>query len=156
MAKKRISLDQVIDDIYINILRHLLDGRKKYSTIARDLGIAENTVRARVKKLTDAGVLRIVGLVDPKALPKHYTAYIGMRTIPSQASRIAEEVSKLKGVISASCVSGGFDVIVYMLFNDTFTMDNFVTKELAKVKGINSIEQFQMYKHFNSRCRYVL
>jgi len=54
-----------IDDLNISIVRHLREGRKSYKVIAEDLGVSENTVRSRVSKLEEEGVLEIIGLVDP-------------------------------------------------------------------------------------------
>jgi len=54
-----------IDDINIEIIKHLRDGRKSFKKIAKILGITENTVRSRVNKLTNEGILEITGLVNP-------------------------------------------------------------------------------------------
>ena len=54
-----------IDNINIEIIKHLKDGRKSFKSIADDLNITENTVRARVNKLSEEGVLQISGLIDP-------------------------------------------------------------------------------------------
>jgi len=51
-----------IDGINLAIIKHLRDGRKSFKRIAEDLGLTENTIRARVKRLTDAKVLQISGL----------------------------------------------------------------------------------------------
>ena len=59
-----------IDEINMAIINHLKDGRVSFKKIADDLQLAEGTVRARVKKLRDEGVLEISGLVDPEAIPE--------------------------------------------------------------------------------------
>jgi len=66
-----------IDETSIAILRHLQEGRKSFKTIAEDLSIAENTVRIRINKMIDKGILKISGLVDPKALPGHMVVLVG-------------------------------------------------------------------------------
>jgi Lrp/AsnC family transcriptional regulator, regulator for asnA, asnC and gidA len=53
-----------IDDTNKAIINHLRDGRKSFKLIAQDLNITINTVRARVSKLVNEGLLDIVGLVD--------------------------------------------------------------------------------------------
>ena len=50
-----------IDRTSIDIIRHLKDGRKSFAQIARELDVAENTVRSRVNRLIDEGVLDISG-----------------------------------------------------------------------------------------------
>ena len=60
-----------IDESSIEIIKRLRDGRASYKKIAEDLSLSENTVRSRVKKLEEQGVLEISGLVDPEALKGH-------------------------------------------------------------------------------------
>lgn len=151
--KKRTSL---MDAINIEIIRHLEDGRKTFKEIAQNLGVAENTVRSRVNKLIDQGILRISALVNPSAMPGHYTAYFGLNTMPDQAAHIACQLNELKGVISAVCVTGRFDVMCLILFNQDYTMDQFMFEELPKIQGVTKMEQFQIYKSYDHRCRYIL
>ena len=58
-----------IDETNKAIIRALSDGRRPYSAVAEELGITENTVRSRVNRMIDDGVLRITALVDPSLLP---------------------------------------------------------------------------------------
>ena len=58
-----------MDETNKAIIRQLCDGRKPFSAIAEELDITENTVRSRVNKLIDEGVLQISGLVNPEAIP---------------------------------------------------------------------------------------
>ena len=57
-----------IDETNIAILRHLKDGRKSYKLIAEDLSLTENTIRSRVNKLTEEGILKFSGTVQIDAL----------------------------------------------------------------------------------------
>ena len=68
-----------IDDSSIEIIKRLRDGRASYKKIAEDLSLSENTVRSRVKKLEEEGVLEISGLVDPEALKGHRLVMIGVK-----------------------------------------------------------------------------
>jgi len=156
MKKNNGLTHKGLDDLHIRILRQLRDGRKKFSRIAAELGVAENTVRYRVQKLIDQGVLHITGLISPSALRGHYVAFVGFKVIPDQAGRVARELSDLKGVISASCSSGRFNVMAHMLFNESFSVGDFQSRELPKVEGILDMEEFRLYESSSHRCIYVL
>ncbi|MDP2984957.1 MAG: AsnC family protein [Candidatus Latescibacter sp.] len=52
--KKGTSVE--IDEINLNILRHLQDGSKSFGSIAKALSITENTVRARVSVMNKNGI----------------------------------------------------------------------------------------------------
>ena len=68
-----------IDEINYAIINHLRDGRIPFKKIADNLEISEGTVRARVKKLKDEGILDITALVDPEALPDQSVLMVGVR-----------------------------------------------------------------------------
>ncbi len=68
-----------LDEINLGIVRHLWNGRKPFAEIAKDLGITTATVRRRVNRLTKGGILQIIGLVDPKAVAGHRSAYMGFK-----------------------------------------------------------------------------
>ena len=69
-----IGENMKIDETSLAIIKHLREGRKSFQKIAEDLSITENTVRARVGKLVDEGVLEIAGLFDPEAIQGHRIA----------------------------------------------------------------------------------
>lgn len=145
-----------IDDINIAIIRELRQGRKSYKKIADKLKITENTVRTRVNKLKDEGVLEICGLFNPADLPGYQTVIIGIKLSAANLVEKGEEISKLRGVISASVVTGRYDLIIQVLFKPGFKLLEFYTDEISKVEGINTVETFVIYKAYNLKVPYVL
>jgi len=143
-----------IDDINIKIIRELKQGRKSFKKIADKLRITENTVRTRVNKLMDAQVLDICGLVDPSSLPDHQAVLIGIKLSNMNIVEKGEELSKLKGVISANVVTGRYDVILMVLFKKNFGLLEFYTEGISTVKGINFVETFVIYKSYNLKVPY--
>ena len=145
-----------IDDINISIIKELKQGKKSFQIIADKLDITENTVRSRANRLTEEGVLDICGLVDPSALPGHRLVVIGINLSDMNLVEKGEEISKLKGVVSTSVVTGRYDLIVQVLFKEGFGLLEFYTDEIAKVDGIRNVETFVVYKSYNLMVPYVL
>ncbi|MBW1730665.1 MAG: Lrp/AsnC family transcriptional regulator [Deltaproteobacteria bacterium] len=145
-----------IDATHIAIIRHLRDGRKSFRQIAKAIGISENTVRKRVNDLISEGVLNITGQVNPEAIPGHKIAIIGVKLSTMNLISKAEEFSKLKGVISASVVTGRFDIILFVLFNEEFRLLDFYVDEVSKIKEVQSVETFIVYKGYNLMAPYLL
>ena len=143
-----------IDDTNKAIIKHLRDGRKSFKLIAQDLNITINTVRARVSKLVNEGLLDIVGLVDTESFEGHRVAIIAVKIANMNLIKKGEELSKLKGVISASIVTGRYDIIITVLLKEQFGLLEFLTGELSKVKDIQSTETFVVYKSFNLKVPY--
>ncbi len=55
-----------MDEISLQIIKHLREGRKSFGEIGKNLPVTTNTVRARVRKLIENGVLEIIGSIDPE------------------------------------------------------------------------------------------
>ena len=145
-----------IDRTSIEIIRHLKDGRKSFGQIAKELDVAENTVRSRVNKLIDQGVLDISGVVNPEALPRHQAVMIGVKLASMDLIGKGEAFSKLKGVVSVCVVTGRFDLILTVLLKEGFGLLEFYTEEVAHLEGVQSVETFVVYKSYNLMMPYIL
>jgi Lrp/AsnC family transcriptional regulator for asnA, asnC and gidA len=144
-----------IDKTNIDIIRELKDGKKSFKKIADKLNITENTVRSRVNKLQEEGVLEICGLIDPATLPGHRTVIIGIKLSEMNLVKKGKEISQLKGVISTSVVTGRYDLIILVLFKKGFGLLEFYTEEIAKIEGVSSVETFVVYKSYNLKVPYI-
>lgn len=138
-----------VDPVNIAIINHLKDGRVPYKTIADKLSLAEATVRTRIRKLIDEGILSVSGLVNPEALPDQQVVMVGVQVKDMDLVKKGEEFSKLKGVISVCVVTGRFDLIVTVMLNNDFGLLEFFTEEVATIDNVRSVETFVVYKSFN-------
>lgn len=144
-----------IDELNISIIRHLRKGRKSYKAIAENLGVSENTVRSRVAKLEDVGVLEITGLVNPEAVPRHRVVMVGVKLTTMDLVKKGEEFSRLRGVVSVSVVTGRFDLILVVLLKEGFGLLEFYTEEVSRLEGVQSVETFVVYKSYNLKVPYI-
>lgn len=144
-----------IDKTNIEIIRELKQGKKSFKRIADKLSITENTVRSRVNRLQEEGILEICGLVDPAKLPGHRVVIIGIKLSHMNLVEKGEEISKLNGVISTSVVTGRFDLLVLVLFKKGFGLLEFYTEEISQIQGVHSVETFVVYKSYNLKVPYI-
>jgi len=145
-----------IDKINLALIKQLRSGRKSYKKIAEDLSVSENTVRTRVHKLIDQGILEVTGLVDPEAINGHRVVMVGVKLKTMDLVKKGEEFSKLKGVISVSVVTGRFDLILIVLLKTGFGLLEFYTEEVSKLEDVQSVETFVVYKSYNLKIPYVI
>ena len=145
-----------IDETNLAIIKHLRQGRRSFKKISEDLDITENTVRARVNKLTEEGVLEISGLVDVESIPGHRVVMVGVKLATMNLVKKGKEFSKLKGVVSVSVVTGRFDLILIVLINEGFGLLEFYTEEVSRIKMVQSVETFVIYKSYNLKIPYIL
>ena len=121
-------------------------------------GITENTVRSRVNKLIEDGVLQISGLVDPQFIPEMQVVVMGVKLSTLDLEEKAKEMLRLKGVISVMVVTGRYDLIVQLATStqDDQSLLNFFKNELSKVKGVSDVETFVVYQSHNYMIPYML
>ena len=145
-----------IDKTNLAIIKHLRNGRKSYQKIARDLAVSENTVRTRVQKLIEEGILDIKGVVNPESMEGHRVVIVGVKLQSMDLVNKGKEFSNLKGVVSVSVVTGRFDLIIVVLLKSGFGLLEFYTEEVSRIKEVQSVETFVVYKSYNLKVPYVL
>ena len=145
-----------LDKTNIAILKELRDGRKSFKEISEKLKVSENTIRSRVGKLVETGVLTITGLVNPELLPGHKVAMVGVKLNTMDLVNKGKEFSKLRGVVSACAVTGRFDLMLIIFLKESFGLLEFYTNEVAKISGVQSVETFVVYKNYNLNVPYII
>ena len=145
-----------LDKTNLTIIKHLRNGRKSYKKIAQDLCVSENTVRTRVQKLIDEGVLEISGLVNPEIIDGHRVVMVGVKLQSMDLVNKGQEFSNLRGVVSVSVVTGRFDLILMVFLKSGFGLLEFYTEEVSKIQDVQSVETFVVYKSYNLKVPYIL
>ena len=145
-----------IDAVNFDIIRHLKDGRKSYKLIAQELSITENTVRSRVNRMVEDGILEISGNVRVDVLRGHSLLYLGVKLKTMELQEKAKEFSKLKGVVSVGIVTGRYDLILQVLLSEEYNLLEFVTGQVAKIKDVQTVESFIVYEGYNLKVPYII
>ncbi len=147
-----------LDETNKAIIKELSDGRKPYSLIAEALSITENTVRSRVSRLIEDGVLSIKGLVDPEKVPGLQVVIMGIKLSTMEIRQKAKDFMKLRGVVSVAVVTGRYDLVVKLIINEdeNLSLLQFFADELAKIKEVRDVETFVVYQSNNLLVPYLL
>jgi hypothetical protein len=77
--------------------RQLRTGRKSLKAIADKLNLSENTVRSRVQRMSEEGLLEISSLINPDSLDGHRAILIGIKLKTTDLVAKGAEFSRLKG-----------------------------------------------------------
>jgi Lrp/AsnC family transcriptional regulator for asnA, asnC and gidA len=144
-----------LDETSIAIIRQLGDGRKSFKRIASELGIAENTVRSRVNRLQEAGVISISARVNPEQIPDYQMLVVAVKLKTMNGVRKGKELIKLRNVISVCAVTGRYDLIMTVVVTKDFGLTEFITEEMDKIADIQAIETFVVYKSFQLEIPYI-
>jgi Lrp/AsnC family transcriptional regulator for asnA, asnC and gidA len=144
-----------IDENTIAIIRHLRNGRKSFKKIAENLSLSENTIRTRVKKMIDEGILQITGLVDPEQVPRLRPVIIGVKLRTTDMFKKGREFQQLRGVVSVSVVTGRYDLMLLVLLTRDYGLQEFYAEEVSKIDDVRSLETFVVYKSYNLKVPYI-
>jgi Lrp/AsnC family transcriptional regulator, regulator for asnA, asnC and gidA len=140
----RASLDET-DLRIIEALR--ADGRAPTLELARRLGMPESTARKRVKRLLQAGIVRIVAVVSTRALGYRREVTFAMKTERAKAVAIAERLSEESAVRFVAFGVGAFDLWVNAVFKSEEDLLRF-TREALDIEGLVSYECFDVLAVF--------
>jgi len=131
---------QSLDKTDIAIIGHLqVDGRRAYTTIAKDLGISEASVRQRVARLLRTKVIQIVAVSSPLDLGLIW-AQVHLRVEGERLEAIAEEVAELPQVDYVSICAGSFDIIVGIVAHDREELMDVIVDHVRTIPGIVQAE----------------
>ena len=127
---------QSLDKTDIAIIGHLqVDGRRAYTTIAKDLGISEASVRQRVARLLRTNVIQIVAVSSPLDLGLMW-AQVHLRVAGDRLEAAAEEVAELPQVDYVSICAGSFDVIVGIVAHDREELMDVLVNHIRTIPGV--------------------
>ena len=126
------------------------NGREPNSTIAKKLNVTEGTIRQRVKKLLEAGVLRVSGQLNPEFLEGHQMILMGINIKESKRlEKTFHDLSALEEVHSVAITSGRYDLFIQVIVSNNLGVVNFLTKSMSKIDGISQTETFVLLKTKN-------
>jgi len=145
-----LSEERDLDELDWSIVNELRKEELTNSALAERLAISEGTVRQRVKRLKDAGILRVRALINPDVLARQQLASIAVMIGESRLlDQKAREISGLENVLSVSIMSGQYDLMVEVLVDSNRGLVKFLTETLPRVDGIVKTESFLMLKSYN-------
>ncbi|WP_083666273.1 Lrp/AsnC family transcriptional regulator [Saccharomonospora sp. CUA-673] len=134
---------QPLDDIDSRIIAILqADGRKAYNQIATELSIPASSVRYRVQRLMDAGILQVVGIADPLTIGFDRLAMIGVRTRPGSSHAVCEALKALPETSYVVLVAGHYDVMVEVICRDVSHYTELMTTGIQRIDGVLSTDSF--------------
>lgn len=131
--------EHVLDELDRGILRQLEeDGRRAMREIARNLGSAEATVRARVKRMQDQNILRIVAFADPEQLGDSQLSLVFLTVEPTRHKAVVDALVELPEITYVSTLLGDADICVEIASADNLALWTFVHESIGTIDGVLS------------------
>lgn len=126
------------DKTDIKIVNLLLeDGRMSASEISRRMtDISERSIRYRIDRMIDAGVIQISAVVSPEALGLTVKADVWLEVESDLILEVAKKLAAFENVTYVACGIGQNDISLQLVAKDTAEIYYFVTEVVRKVTGV--------------------
>ncbi len=130
-----------LDDTDHQIIAELrLDGRQANTEIARRLGVSETTVRNRIQRLINEGIIQVAAIVNLSRLGYGVAVHVGIVCEPGRVPEVARELSAMPEIRYLSFVAGRYDLLVAASFRSQDELFTFLMERVGKIPGIERTE----------------
>ena len=116
------------------------DGRTAFTALARETGVSEAAVRARVRRLKESGVIEVVAVTNPLMVGFNVMAMVGIQA-NGNLEEIADVVSAWDETSYVVILSGSFDLMVEIVCADNQHLLKLVQR-IREVPGVKATESF--------------
>jgi Lrp/AsnC family transcriptional regulator for asnA, asnC and gidA len=128
-----------IDDIDNKIIKILINNSRISNTkIAKLLNISEASVRKRIKKIINSGIIKKFTVELNYNLLGYKRVFIGLNIDKDKIFNILEKISKNKNIINIYLAGGDHDILIDFLYSKPEELDEYI-KYLQSIEGIKSI-----------------
>ncbi|MFN3457598.1 Lrp/AsnC family transcriptional regulator [Novosphingobium jiangmenense] len=143
------------DEAIIALLR--VDGRMAVRDLAREVGLNEATVRARIRRLEQSQTMRVVARLDLPSIGFPFTALVGVRIRGRSLEDVCADLLKLEQVLSVLSVIGRNDLEIQVIAKTMDDLDHQLTDVIPAIEGIVSLESalaMKVYKYIQPWGRF--
>lgn len=112
------------------------NGRMSYVEMAEHIGVTEGTIRRKVNRMVEEGIIKIAAVASPFAIGFDTPAIITIKTQTGKVLEVADQLVQLPGVRFVALTTGSYDIIMEGYWANNQELSNFLLTELAKVQGI--------------------
>jgi Lrp/AsnC family transcriptional regulator for asnA, asnC and gidA len=124
----------VTDHQMISLLNR--DARMTSAEISRRVGLPERTVRNRINRLVNEGVIKLVAVVDPSGLGYDLVVDIFCELDVQHREAVIQALANMPEISYIAVSTGDQDLSLQALFKNSADMHEFITNHLQQIPGI--------------------
>lgn len=132
-----MSETAILDQTDRDILGYLSENaRMSNREIAQQLGLAEGTVRSRIKRMLDEKSIRFTALTGELDVATPTLCYVGLRVDLEHLSSVANALAELPEVRFVSTTLGRFDVFSIVVVESAEDLSRLVSDKFMRIEGV--------------------
>ena len=142
---------QEVDELDRAIVAALqLDGRAPWPAVARAAGTSEATVKRRAARLEEAGLLRVIGVVDVLRCGLGVPVLMRVRCRPGASVEVAEQIAARPQARFVCVVTGTADCVAELVVPGPYDFVRLLVADLRLLDGVIETETLAVMRTFIS------
>ena len=126
-----------LDNLDYQIIKALHENaRVSASTIARNTGSNERTIRKRMERLLESGVFRLTAILDPEAFGYLTAADIFLEADPAHEEQILEQLMQIPEITYIAFGQGTTEISLEARFKNNDELREFLRHTLPELPGV--------------------
>lgn len=123
------------------------DGRKSFSDLSKKFDISISTLRRRVNKMIEDGVITITAVPDPEKIGYSIMALIVYNINRKSLQKTVNQICSFKYNHLVGMTSGRWDVASWSLFKNNDELKDYLINDIAAMDGMISTETLLVLKY---------
>ncbi|MEY4055973.1 MAG: hypothetical protein RL519_1308 [Pseudomonadota bacterium] len=145
-----------LDDLDRQLIEVLArDARVSNRKIAVDLGVTEGTVRGRIKRLQQDGLISFTAITSFGLADSARMAFIGVQAEASDVREVARQIADLTQVNAVMLTMGRFNILAICLFNSLDHLHEVASDKILAIPGVHHVETSIAVKTLKYNARVV-
>jgi DNA-binding Lrp family transcriptional regulator len=152
MSEKSFTMD-VLDYQLLHALQ--IDARVPFARFAALVGVSEQTVARRFRRLRSAGVVRVVGMIDPQPLGDA-SWIVRIQSRPDASIGLADALARRPEIGWVTLTSGGSEIICVIRARTTSQRDELLLRRLPKTAQVLDVRAYSVMHKFDDSALWPL
>jgi len=133
--------DAQIDDLDLQLIELLSrDARVSNRKVASELGVTEGTVRGRIKRLQQDGLIAFTAITSFGMAQKSRLAFISVQAEVDRVREIAQQISELPMINAVMVMLGQFNILALCLFDELDQLVETASDRILDIRGVHHVE----------------
>lgn len=146
-----------LDDLDLKLIERLgEDARVSNREIAREFGLAEGTIRTRLKRLEQTGTIKVTAIVNSAVLKNPVLAYLFVEAdTAAHVEDVAQALAAVPEISFVATLLGRSDILAMTLVSDGGQLTELLHQTIDQIPGVHRVQYSlgqQFIKHDYRWC----
>jgi Lrp/AsnC family transcriptional regulator for asnA, asnC and gidA len=129
---------EALDRQLIDLLAH--DARVSNRKIAAELGVTEGTVRGRIKRLQQDGMISFTAITGFEMGRRTRLAFINIQADVDRVREVARVIGEMPAINAVLVTMGQFNITAICLIDELDTLVKLASDEILALSGVHHVE----------------